>query len=233
MSETVAEMFQRRRNELNSRFTVRLRFRNRIFGGIPAVNMAKPEESKNIMRVWLRKRLGDKLTEEELEAEVEKTFEEAFADAEEETTQTFKCDEGIYVEGRQVKALFKEAGGRLGLGKAVSGKRPSLRQDIHEGLHVDEDVIFLYRDGQKLLAPDGHEAKPIQVMGPKGPRTAIKCSGYAEPGVEITFTVRILDCINVKKEHLVDILAFGQDLGLGAQRSQGWGKFEVVGFEAI
>jgi hypothetical protein len=233
MPETAAEMFARRRQEMNTLFSVTLQFRNRLFGGIPAVNMADKEGSRTIMEVWLRQRLGDKLTDEELQKEVDKTYDEVFADTEEQTTQTFKSDEGLYIEGRQIKALCKEAASRLGFSKAVKGQRPSLRQDLHEALHIDEDVIFVLRDGQRILEPDGYETACIHVMTAQGPRTAIKRSAYIEPGATVSFTARILNCVVLKEAHLVDILAFGQDLGLGAQRSQGWGKFEVIGFERL
>lgn len=232
---SVADDFQQRREQLNDRWSVSLQFLNRIIGGIPAVGLegADPEKDRSILQLWLQQRLGDKVTEEELAAEVEKTMQEAYASEEPKSTTTFKTNEtGLYIEGRQVKAMLKEAGGRLGLGKAVRGSRPSLKQDLHEGLHVDEDLIHLTRDGQPVTEPDGYDVRPIHVMGPQGPRTSIKRSAYVERPT-IIFTVRILNMVVLKEDHLKDTLAFAQDLGLGADRSQGNGKFAVVGFERI
>lgn len=234
--QNAAQVFAERREELNTLFTVRIRFRDRLIGGIPAVDTSDEEGSKNLLRVWLTKNLADTRTEVEIEAEVEKTFAEAYSEAEEETTQTFKADEtGLYIEGRQVKAMLKEAGGRLGFNKAVKGTRPSLRQDLHEAMHVDEDRIYLgigmAGEGNHVV-PQGYETRAIHVMGPQGPRNAIKRSAYVERA-ECQFTVRILDNVVLDEAHLIDILAFGQDLGLGADRSQGHGKFEVIGFDPI
>jgi hypothetical protein len=250
MTDTAQE-FAALRDEMNDKFKVRIRFKSRVIGGIPQSSTGDEEKTRNLMEIWLRKRLGDKLTEEQLAVEVEKTFEEAAGDAEEEVTQTFKGDDnGLYIEGRQVKALFREAASRLGFNKAVKGQRPSLRQDIHEGLHVDEDRIYLLNGviapmaevgseepsttvhGSHVAEPHGHETRPIHVMGPQGPRSAIKRSAYVE-NAECEFTVRVLNMIVLEEDHLRKMLAFGQDLGLGADRSQGNGKFEVIGFEAV
>ncbi len=261
-NQAVADEFLARRERLNSKWRVTLQFRNRVIGGIPAVGLegTDPEKERDILRVWLHQRFGDRLSEEELEAEIDKTMEETYASEEPKSTTTFKSVEGVglYIEGRQVKAMLKEAGGRLGLGKRVAavkdGKktleegRPSLKQDLHEALHVDEDVIYLTRNGQPITEPDGtvsptfdvipvekpdgYEVRPIHVIGPQGPRTSIKRSAYVD-GAQIGFTVRILNAVILSEENLKDILAFGQDLGLGADRSQGNGKFTVIGFERV
>ena len=213
------EQFAQRRDQLNDKWRVTVQFKAKVVGGIPAVGSELTDAKRNLLEVWLKQRLGDKLTEDELAAQVEQTFEEAFQDGMEESSTTFKCDEnGVYLEGRCAKAHLKEAGGRLGFHKPVKGTRPSLRQDLHEGLHVDEDRIYLMRDGEHVTKPDGFEDKPIRVMTPQGPRSAIKRTAYVERAT-CTFTIRILNMLVVKEQQLVDILAFGQDLGLGADRS--------------
>lgn len=235
--QTTEETFRQLRESLNDKWRVTLRFNARLVGGIPAVNLSNGEEgvqkSRDLLTVWLRKAFADKMTEEEIEALAEQTFDQAYKDGEEESSTTFKADEaGLYIEGRQVKAMMKEAGGRLGMSRAVKGERKSLGPDLHEALHVDEDAIHLRRDGRPIAEPDGCEAKPIHVMTAKGPRTSIKRTAYVEKP-EVTFTVRILNMVALKEDDLQRILAFGQDLGLGADRSQGHGKFTVIGFERI
>lgn len=237
--------FAARRDQLNTLYDVTLQFNARVIGGIPAVNVAedddspegekKSEKARNIMDAWLNKALEDKRTPEEIAEMAEQTFAEAYRDAEAQASTTFKADDtGLYLEGRAVKAMLKEAGSRMGFGKAIkagaTGKgRPSLKQDLHEALHVDEDVIYLTRDGAVVTEPDGYETRPIHVIGPQGPRTSIKKCAFVEHAT-ISFTVRVLKSCGVTEEILVDILAFAQDLGLGADRSQGNGKFEVVVF---
>jgi hypothetical protein len=232
-TSTVAETFRQRREALNSKWRVTLQFAARVIGGIPAVGLdGGDDRERNILSIWLKQRLPE-ATEDELAAEVEKTFAEAYRDAEEQSSTTFKADsEGLYIEGRQVKAMLKEAGQRLGFGRAVKGERPSLKQDLHEALHVDEDAIHLTRDGEPVRQPDGYDVRPIHVVGPAGPRTSIKRCAYVD-GASVTFTVRVLNNVALSEEHLVDILAFAQDLGLGADRSQGNGKFAVTGFERV
>jgi len=227
-----AEQFQAIREKLNDKFTVTIRTTHRLIGGIPAVNLSD-DKGRDIMEAWLRKSLAGKLSEEEIAELAEKSFAEAYAETAEEASTTFKRDEnGIYIECRQIKAMLKEAASRLGYGKAVKGTRPSLRQDIHEALHVDGDACYIMRDGQHVTEPDGYEARPIHVMTAMGPRTGIKKTAHVN-NAELTFTVRILNMVALKEEHLINMLAFGQDLGIGADRSQGNGKFEVINFERI
>ena len=231
----VAAEFQRRREVLNDKWRVTLQFLNKVIGGTPAVGREgeDPVAERTILEVWIKQHLGDKLTEEELQTEVEKTMAEVYAEEEPKHTTTFKVDGmGLYIEGRCVKAMLKEEGKRLGLGVAVKGTRPSLKQDLHEALHVDEDAIYLMRDGKSVTQPDGYEVRPIHVTGPQGPRTSIKRAAYVERPT-VTFTVRILNMVNLKEDHLKDILAAGQDLGIGADRSQNFGKFAVIGFEEV
>ena len=245
-------VFEQKRRELNNLFHVAIQFKDRVVGGIPAVNVSdddetpegekKRQKTRDLMDAWLNKNLADKLSEEEIAAIAEKTFDEAYQDAEAQASTTFKADDiGLYLEGRQVKALLKEAGSRMGYGKAVAkgdaknpnpNARPSLKQDLHEALHVDEDTCYLFRDGAVVTQPDGYDVRPIHVITAQGPRTSIKKSAFVT-GAQLHFTVRILKSCGVDEGVLVSILAFGQDLGLGADRSQGNGKFEVVEFDRL
>jgi hypothetical protein len=229
--------FAIRRTEMNQLYSVTLRFVNRCIGGIPAVNIDADDDSpaadkaetktKDLMSSWLSKNLADKLSPEEITALADRTFDEAYRDAEEQASTTFKADDtGLYLEGRQLKAMLKEAGSRIGMGKL------KLKSALHEALHVDEDVVYLTRGGAVLIEPDGYETRPIHVMTAQGPRTSIKKTAYVTQA-EVTFTVRVLRDCGVTEKHLVDILAFAQDLGLGADRSQGNGKFEVVAFAPV
>ena len=259
-AEAIRNEFLVRREKMNNVFRVTLQFRNRVVGGVPAVNV-DPEASeeiqdeqaakaKSILEVHLTRKLADTMTPEEIAAVVEQTYDEAYKDHEAQATSTFKVDEnGLLLEGRQCKALIKEAGKRLGLGKAIKGSRPSLRQDIHEACHVDEDVIYLWEpaynpvtewiddDGDSMplehvTEPHGYETRPIHVWGPAGPQSAIKRSAYVTQAF-IQFHVRILECVSFNRHNLRDILCFGGDLGLGAERSQGFGKYDVVGFDDV
>jgi hypothetical protein len=239
---------------MNDVYRVQLHFKERIVGGIPAVNVDEdaPQEiqeeqtkkAKTVLDAFLRKRLADRMNEEEIAELVDQTYDEAYSDFEAQATSTFKSDEnGLLIEGRQCKAMIKEVGSRLGFGKAIKGTRPSLRGDIHEACHVDEDTIYLWEQNgdpgegaditlKHVTEPHGHETRPIHVWGPQGPQSAIKRSAYVTRGY-IEFHVRILKSVTFNEEHLMEILTHGGDLGLGAERSQGFGKYEVIGFEQV
>ena len=233
--------FAQARQAANTRYVVSLQLLDRLVGGVPAVGISdddtspeaekRREKARDIMSAWLNKNLADKMSEEQIAELADRTFDEAFADAEAQATTTFKHDDrGLYIEGRQIKAMFKEAGSRLGFGKAVKGGRPSLKQDLHEALHVDEQIVYLKRDGQHITEPDGYEARPITVMTAQGPRNAIKKITFVER-CTVTFNLRFLTSSGLTEQIVIQILAFAQDLGLGADRSQSAGKFEVVSFD--
>ena len=89
--------------------------------------------------------------------------------------------------------------------------------------------------------PDGQEEGPIHVQTAQGPRTAIKRVDYVED-VSLSFEVWTLKKQNnsdaekkrhIGKEDLEKMLALAQENGLGADRSQGSGKFDVIEFLAV
>jgi len=75
------------------------------------------------------------------------------------------------------------------------------------------------------------------VVTPQGPRTAIKRVDYVQH-VSFSFEVWVLTTAAQEKRHVGEeelkrMLALGQENGLGADRSQGQGKFEVTAFEKV
>ena len=85
--------------------------------------------------------------------------------------------------------------------------------------------------------PDGNEEGPIHVQTPLGPRTALKKVDYCE-GVELTFEIWVLkthpsDSRYLGEKDIVEMLTFGQEDGIGADRSQGMGKFDVADFTVV
>jgi hypothetical protein len=148
----------------------------------------------------------------------------------------FRRDQdGIYIEARQVKAMLREAAQRLGIIKKVRGSRQVLQHDLN----------VRAKDGSQKLRmvgvtePSGKDHRPISVVTRQGPRTAIKRFDFVEQP-RIDFVVRILaggvgvtssGAPLIDEPVLRDMLEFGGELGLGADRSQGEGVFHLVSLE--
>lgn len=138
-------------------------------------------------------------------------------------------DDGLYIEARQVKAMLRESAQRLGLIQKKRGARQVLQHDLH---------VSATDGGQKIhldaAEPDGTDQRPISVVTRQGPRTAIKRFEYLNQPV-IHCRVRVLaggvgDGL-IGEDELRDLFEFGGSLGIGADRSQAAGIFELVSLE--
>lgn len=202
-------------------YTVTIRARNRICGGTP--------KNPDLLRGWIA------ATTEHDDSKTTDLVNEARAallePTEEKSWNGFRGDPtlGLYVECRQLKALFKEAATMLRL---TTDKRGS-KQIFQHGFEIKAvdggDRLFL---GTK--EPTGCAEGPIHVQTAQGPRTAIKRVDYVERA-SLTFEVWVLSTHASETRHIgesdiVQMLTFGQENGFGADRSQGNGKFDVVDF---
>jgi len=191
-------------------YEVTLQFRDKIVGGIP--------KSKEMIEGWLQSRnMGDL---------VDQTIKE-MGDQLDEIIDTmwtgFKADErGLYIETRQIKAMFKEAANIIRHAIKFQG---FMRARIAEKVFIYPDRVYL-----GVTEPTGWEEKPIHVMTRQGPRDALKRYDYVERPM-ITFNLKVLDDDTFNDEHLEAILEYAQEGGLGADRAQGMGKFDVVEFK--
>ncbi|MCL2393081.1 MAG: hypothetical protein FWC87_00210 [Acidimicrobiaceae bacterium] len=142
-------------------------------------------------------------------------------------------------ESRAMKAAIKEAANILGSTASRSGVLDvkNFRSKLAERVFVDPRI-----GGCPIICGCGetHQPgdilhlteRPIQVMTMQGPRTSLKAVEYATD-VPLQFNIRILRDGIVKETHLRTILEYLQDGGLGADRSQGSGTFDLIDFEQI
>lgn len=142
------------------------------------------------------------------------------------------ADKGLFIWSRQVKALFKECATML----RVTVEKRGSKQIFQHGFEIkgtdQADRIFL---GKKVA--DGNDEGPIHVQTAQGPRTAIKRVDYVS-GINLKFEIWVLTTHGSETRHvgaddLKKMLTFGQENGLGADRSQGHGKFDVIEFAKI
>lgn len=212
-------------------FAVTLRFTDQLRGGIP--------KSPDTIEGWLRARVNDEHRVDVLAAATKEEMGVTALDAEQiealkkSVWNGFKSDEnGLYYEGRCCKAALKESANII---RTLTGIT-ALKAKVSERFFVVEDRIYLGR-----MTSDGDEENFVHAMTPQGPISALKRCDYVK-GVEITFTVR---CLNqpfelakkgsdgekgkVSNEEVLSlILQYASNIGMGSDRSQGHGKFEVV-----
>jgi len=142
-------------------------------------------------------------------------------------TNGFKSDErGLYIESRQLKALIKESVNIAFAGERWGPTKKAARAFVAERVFVAPDRLYLGRQ-----EPDGRLQKIGHVYGPKGERSTLTYVEYVED-VTITGEVWVWqDCIRPDQWRTIWIHA--ERNGLGADRSQGYGTFEVTRWERV
>jgi hypothetical protein len=139
----------------------------------------------------------------------------------------------FFIEGRRVKAAIKEAGSvavaagklkKVGWGKTNKG----IKSFLAEHVFVIEDNIPLGVMGDAFADPENDQADVMQRFVHTFRGNAIQYEEYVKD-VEIEFTV-VTDQDLTEKEWGM-IWLTGEQQGIGATRSQGFGRYEVVGWE--
>ena len=211
---------------LYDHYAVTIRFRDRVCGGTP--------KNPEVLRTWIVSKTGH---DDETTTAQEKAAREALLEPTEEKSWIgFPADEhGLFLWARQIKALFKESATML----RVTTTKLGSKQIFQHGFEIKSveksrpaDRIYL---GTK--EPTAWAEGPIHVTTAQGPRTALKRVDYVERPT-ITFAIWVLRTEAAEKRHvgeeeIVKMLTFGQENGIGADRSQGHGKFDVVEFQRL
>jgi hypothetical protein len=221
-------------SELYDRYALTIVVRERLDGGVP--------KDRDLIHQWVAAKTGhddaetQKIVDEHM-PDVAKATEAAAADKAESMWCGFKQDandpEGRhYVETRQVKALLRECAVVLGITKKKRGSR-NLIQHAFEVKAPDggSKIRFKTMNG-------GTEEGAIHVMTPQGPRSALKRVDYTGEGTVLKFEIWVLGTQPAESRHLgqaeiEEMLKLAQENGLGANRSQGSGKFDVIEFSKI
>ena len=218
---------------LYERYRVTLKIREKLFGGVP--------KNPDLIEAWVKARTGydDELTKAQTKEALETQTEEIAAGSG-MWTGFASDDVGIFLHTRNVKAMFRESSTLLG----ITQKKRGSKQIIQHGFEVkgcvvknsklatSESHVYFMKDDNILAVPDGSEEGPIHVMTAQGPRTALKRQDFVEEAM-LAFDVWILKTESAEKRHLGEkdlhhMLTHAQENGLGASRSQGNGKFDVI-----
>jgi hypothetical protein len=211
-AEDLTKQISEKAREAYHVYRVLLQFRDQLHGGIP--------RSPELIKGWLEARgMSDaaKRTEQELGDQL--------LEKEERAWNGFKSVNGsLVIEARQVEACLKECASVSGMTQRK--EKRGLKQILQHGLFVAPPFIPL---GKTL--PDGCEERAVHAMTRQGPRTALKRTDYVDkPRIE--FTIKVLPRILTDAD-LAELLALAQENGIGANRSQGAGKCDIVECERI
>lgn len=152
-------------------------------------------------------------------------IEEAITEAGKKALNGFyRMDDGeLAVEGRQIKAMLKEATNIAYPWKATPPRKyngKSMKGAVSEHVFVVEDFIPL-----GVKEPDGVD---VRFSSTSTGRRAITREEFLEQ-VDVNFTM-VTD-MDLKKDVWAQIFVTGQMQGFGTSRSQGYGTFKVTRFE--
>jgi hypothetical protein len=243
-------VFAKHEDEMFERTSVELVFLDRLVGGTPkdpklvqgwlrkGMGLSDEQELRERTRQTLLELVGDDdetrkaLTEAETMEQIIEASERLAAELQ---TQGFKRNENgdPYIEGRQVKAGIKESVNVLFAKEkwGRTGKGPKNYTAERVFIDTDKIVVGTAEDVSVDLAV-GH------ITGPNGPQSTI---GYFEfvTAPVVSFEVLQLVSNGHSVENALDLETFGkvwahmQHNGLGAMRSQGFGRFVVTKFETV
>jgi len=197
-------------------FEAQIQIRDRLVGGYP--------KNVNAEEAMLRARGLEELIPEKVvptDPEAVAVLKQAEID---KTWVGFKTTpEGKpYLEARNVKAMLKEGANVI---KTIVGVT-NLKSKLAERVFVEPPMLML------VDTPLSNDSRVVHAMTLMGPRTAIKKYDFCQEPL-LTFTMRVLNDGVVNERILRSILEYGQENGLGADRSQDAGKYDLVYFKSI
>jgi len=198
-----------------------------IAGGTPT--------DEKVAEAWLKTKLadsGDLIREAVATTMVERGIpaEEAIKEVDNlKHLNGFKRDSehGLYIEGRQLKAAIKEAAnvagsaGKLPTGKVWGATKKGLLGFVAEHIFVLEDRLYL-----GVTEPTGVMQRFVHTF--RG--TGIQYEEYVEDA-KLSFTV--VSDHDFTDEQWAMIWLTGEQQGIGASRSQGFGRYEVTSWERV
>ena len=127
----------------------------------------------------------------------------------------------LCIEGRQIKAALKESANILKTLIKIGDKTVPLRARLAERVFVVERLLPLLPERQE---PDDTIERAIHVMTAQGPRDALKRTDIVRKA-ELVCTLKVLNDGMFTHDILSTLLDHGSENGLGADRSQGFGRF--------
>jgi DNA-binding transcriptional regulator YiaG len=220
-------------------YAVELRFTSRFAA-------SNPKNSEEIRQLMESRKMSDPEFARRIKAsEVLKTVEELAEEAVEESGATeeaekgwatFKKDDvGLYYEARCVRAHLKDSANSLQTFLETKALKARIAQRVY--VHPDKIYVLASPNGNPNAAiikkdPDGNERRIVHAMTMKGPRSSIKWIDYVD-GAILRFRLKVLNDGFVSRDLLVRLFEYGGTHGMGQERSQDYGRYEVTEFEEL
>lgn len=182
---------------------------------------------------FLKSKLGDK--DDLIRDLVAQTMVERGITAEEAVTEVdklkhlngFKRNEhGLYIEGRQLKAAIKEAAGVARATDKLKMKWGTTNKGV---LGFVAEHIMVVEDTLQL---DVTQPSRVLQSFPKNPRTGQTGIQYTEVIDKTSFDCTIIADYKFSDQEWAMLWLTGEQQGIGASRSQGFGRYEVTRWEA-
>lgn len=176
-------------------------------------------------------------------------------------TNGFKKDEnGIYLESRCIKAMIREVTNILFAGAKWGTTRKGPKNFVAERVFINPDKIRLRRPDTTLVVqwveeeidgemewvekyihippapegvkgPDDTDLFVGHTSGAQGPQSNLTLFEFVE-GATLTFEVMVAEDA-LAHEQWARMWVLGQEVGLGALRSQGHGRFDIERWEKV
>jgi len=215
-------------------YFLKMGFDGKIVGSVPL--------DEEIVHSWLearspKNRPADGRSLEEIGKEVKETTNWASDIEETESTRTFeedmkkvstgfqKHDGKLVVRAGTVRAHVKDCARQLFQAKQVDV--PAFRSKVANFVYMQPYWLPIIKNGKPISEPDGVMERPLHVVTPMGPRSALKRMMYVE-GAELWCILGLLKNPVVKEEHLHMILLYGGIHGYGGERSLGEGQYDYA-----
>lgn len=202
-----------------------------IAGGTPS--------DPRVAEGWLKTYLADK--DDLIQELVAQTMVERGIAADEAITEVdklkhlngFKRNEhGLYIEGRQLKAAIKEAANVARAADKLKMRWGTTNKGV---LGFVSEHIMVVEDTLPLMHPDSTkhitEASRVLQSFPKNPRTGQTGIQYTEIIEEAAFNCTIIADHKFTDQEWRMLWLTGEQQGIGASRSQGFGRYEVTSWE--
>jgi hypothetical protein len=140
---------------------------------------------------------------------------------------TFLSDEnGLYYEGRCVRGHLKDCALQAqGFMYARNALVKNFRAKFANSVYVVDQKIYM--DKREV---EGTQQRFIQVMTRQGPRSSIKYVDYVLAPT-LSFTLKVLNNNVILEDHIRKVFEYGGTHGMGAERSQSWGRYQLVSLE--
>ncbi len=195
-----------------------------LAGGVPS--------DPNVAKGWLGTKLADK--DDLIRDLVAQTMVERGITADEAAEEVdklkhlngFKRNEhGLYIEGRQLKAAIKEAAGVARATDKLKMKWGTTNKGV---LGFVAEHIMVVEDTLQL---DVTQPSRVLQSFPKNPRTGQTGIQYTEVIDETSFDCTIIADYKFSDQEWAMLWLTGEQQGIGASRSQGFGRYEVTRWE--